>query len=163
MAGVPLIAEAGGPPPAGHRRMPRRPLGNGPHGPIPGDERRDRLRSGTIVVIHPLADDCRVLPIDKTGELVQAAPGFLLVVSYNPGYQQLLKELKPSTRLLVTMAPLISKGKISFASSLWRVCFSWRRSRRTAMGPKPAAQPNHRTDTTPPRLLRAVSLNCIPW
>lgn len=55
-------------------------------------------RSDTIVVIHPLADDRRVLPIDKTGELVQAAPGFQLVVSYNPGYQQLLKELKPSTR-----------------------------------------------------------------
>jgi nitric oxide reductase NorQ protein len=55
-------------------------------------------RSDTIVVIHPLADDRRVLSIDKTGELVQAAPGFQLVVSYNPGYQQLLKELKPSTR-----------------------------------------------------------------
>ena len=55
-------------------------------------------RSDTIVVIHPLADDRRMLPIDKTGELVQAAPGFQLVVSYNPGYQQLLKELKPSTR-----------------------------------------------------------------
>ena len=55
-------------------------------------------RSDTIVVIHPLADDRRMLSIDKTSELVQAAPGFQLVVSYNPGYQQLLKELKPSTR-----------------------------------------------------------------
>jgi nitric oxide reductase NorQ protein len=55
-------------------------------------------RSDTIVVIHPLADDRRVLLIDKTGEMVQAALGFQLVVSYNPGYQQLLKELKPSTR-----------------------------------------------------------------
>jgi nitric oxide reductase NorQ protein len=55
-------------------------------------------RSDTIVVIHPLADDRRMLSIDKTGELVEAAPGFQLVVSYNPGYQQLLKELKPSTR-----------------------------------------------------------------
>ncbi|HET7599354.1 MAG TPA: CbbQ/NirQ/NorQ/GpvN family protein [Gemmatimonadales bacterium] len=55
-------------------------------------------RSDTIVVIHPLADHRRVLPIDKTGELVEAAPGFQLVISYNPAYQQLLKELKPSTR-----------------------------------------------------------------
>ena len=55
-------------------------------------------RQDTIVVIHPLTDDRRVLPIDKTGELVPAAPGFQLVVSYNPGYQHLLKDLKPSTR-----------------------------------------------------------------
>jgi nitric oxide reductase NorQ protein len=55
-------------------------------------------RADTIVVIHPLTDERRVLPIDKTGELVAAAPGFQLVVSYNPGYQHLLKDLKPSTR-----------------------------------------------------------------
>jgi nitric oxide reductase NorQ protein len=55
-------------------------------------------RQDTIVVIHPLTDDRRVLPIDKTGELVPAAAGFQLVVSYNPGYQHLLKDLKPSTR-----------------------------------------------------------------
>ena len=55
-------------------------------------------RVDTIVVIHPLADHRRVLPIEKTGELLEAAAGFQLVVSYNPGYQQLLKELKPSTR-----------------------------------------------------------------
>jgi len=55
-------------------------------------------RADTIVVIHPLADHRRVLPIEKTGELVEAADGFQLVISYNPGYQQLLKELKPSTR-----------------------------------------------------------------
>lgn len=55
-------------------------------------------RADTIVVIHPLADHRRVLPVEKTGELIEAAPGFQLVVSYNPGYQQLLKELKPSTR-----------------------------------------------------------------
>ncbi len=55
-------------------------------------------RQDTIVVIHPLTDDRRVLPIDKTGELVPAAPGFQLVISYNPGYQHLLKDLKPSTR-----------------------------------------------------------------
>ncbi len=55
-------------------------------------------RQDTVVVLHPLADHRRVLPVDKTGELVEAALGFGLVVSYNPGYQHALKELKPSTR-----------------------------------------------------------------
>jgi nitric oxide reductase NorQ protein len=55
-------------------------------------------RQDTVVVVHPLTDHRRVLPIDKTGELIAAAPGFQLVVSYNPGYQRLLKDLKPSTR-----------------------------------------------------------------
>jgi nitric oxide reductase NorQ protein len=55
-------------------------------------------RPDIVVVIHPLTDDRRVLPIDKTGELVKAAEGFQLVVSYNPGYQHILKDLKPSTR-----------------------------------------------------------------
>ncbi|UXY16927.1 CbbQ/NirQ/NorQ/GpvN family protein [Chitiniphilus purpureus] len=55
-------------------------------------------RQDTVVVLHPLADHRRLLPIDKTGETVAAAPGFQLVVSYNPGYQRMLKELKPSTR-----------------------------------------------------------------
>lgn len=55
-------------------------------------------RKDTTVVLHPLADDRRQLPIDRTGELLNAAPGFMLVVSYNPGYQNLLKGLKPSTR-----------------------------------------------------------------
>jgi nitric oxide reductase NorQ protein len=55
-------------------------------------------RQDTIVVIHPLTDDRRVLPLDKAGELLPAAPGFQLVVSYNPGYQHVLKDLKPSTR-----------------------------------------------------------------
>jgi nitric oxide reductase NorQ protein len=55
-------------------------------------------RKDTTVVLHPLADDRRVLPIERTGELLVAPPGFMLVVSYNPGYQNLLKSLKPSTR-----------------------------------------------------------------
>ena len=55
-------------------------------------------RQDTIVVIHPLTDDRRLLPVEKTGELIEATPGFQLVVSYNPGYQHALKELKPSTR-----------------------------------------------------------------
>jgi nitric oxide reductase NorQ protein len=55
-------------------------------------------RQDTLVVIHPLADDRRLLPLEKTGELLEAADGFQLVISYNPGYQHALKELKPSTR-----------------------------------------------------------------
>ncbi len=55
-------------------------------------------RKDTTVVIHPLADDRRLLPIERTGELLEAAPGFMLVVSYNPGYQNVLKGMKPSTR-----------------------------------------------------------------
>jgi len=55
-------------------------------------------RQDTVVVIHPLTDDRRMLPIEKTGELLEAAPGFQLVISYNPGYQHAIKDLKPSTR-----------------------------------------------------------------
>ncbi len=55
-------------------------------------------RKDTTVVLHPLADDRRVLPIERTGEQIAAAPGFMLVVSFNPGYQNVLKSLKPSTR-----------------------------------------------------------------
>lgn len=55
-------------------------------------------REDSIIVIHPLTDDRRVLPVDKTGELIAAAPGFQLVASYNPGYQHAIKDLKPSTR-----------------------------------------------------------------
>ena len=55
-------------------------------------------RQDTIVVLHPLTDHRRVLPIDKTGELIEAPPAFQLVISYNPGYQRMLKDLKPSTR-----------------------------------------------------------------
>jgi nitric oxide reductase NorQ protein len=55
-------------------------------------------RQDTIVVIHPLTDDRRILPIEKTGELIEAAPGFQLVISYNPGYQHAIKDLKQSTR-----------------------------------------------------------------
>ena len=55
-------------------------------------------RQDTIVVIHPLTDDRRLLPIERTGELLDAAPGFQLVISYNPGYQHAIKDLKPSTR-----------------------------------------------------------------
>jgi nitric oxide reductase NorQ protein len=55
-------------------------------------------RKDTTVLIHSLTDHRRILPIDKTGELVSAHAEFLLVISYNPGYQSVLKDLKPSTR-----------------------------------------------------------------
>jgi nitric oxide reductase NorQ protein len=55
-------------------------------------------RKDTMVVIHPLADDRRVLPMEKRGELLQAPPEFCLAISYNPGYQSVLKDLKQSTR-----------------------------------------------------------------
>jgi nitric oxide reductase NorQ protein len=55
-------------------------------------------RKDTTVVLHPLADDRRILPLDATGECLEAHPDFMLVVSYNPGYRNLLKGLKPSTR-----------------------------------------------------------------
>lgn len=55
-------------------------------------------RKDTTVVIHPLADDRRQLPIEKTGEVLNAPPEFCLAISYNPGYQSVLKDLKQSTR-----------------------------------------------------------------
>lgn len=55
-------------------------------------------RKDTTVVVHSLTDHRRVLPIEKTGELLDAHPDFLLVISYNPGYQSVLKDLKASTR-----------------------------------------------------------------
>ncbi|MGD8841979.1 MAG: CbbQ/NirQ/NorQ/GpvN family protein [Gammaproteobacteria bacterium] len=55
-------------------------------------------RKDTTVVIHPLADDRRVLPMEKLGELLEAGSDFCLAISYNPGYQSVLKDLKQSTR-----------------------------------------------------------------
>ena len=55
-------------------------------------------RKDTTVVLHPLTDDRRILPIERTGETLEAPNEFMLVVSYNPGYQNLLKGMKPSTR-----------------------------------------------------------------
>jgi nitric oxide reductase NorQ protein len=55
-------------------------------------------RKDTTVLIHPLTDYRRLLPVDKRAELLEAADGFLLVLSYNPGYQSALKDLKHSTR-----------------------------------------------------------------
>ncbi|MCZ2390618.1 MAG: CbbQ/NirQ/NorQ/GpvN family protein [Acidobacteria bacterium] len=55
-------------------------------------------RKDTVVIIHPLTDDRRRLPIEKRGTVLDAPPEFMLVVSYNPGYQSILKDLKQSTR-----------------------------------------------------------------
>ncbi|MCP9273279.1 CbbQ/NirQ/NorQ/GpvN family protein [Mycolicibacterium arenosum] len=55
-------------------------------------------RQDTTVVIHPIADHRRELPVDRLGTTLSAAPGFQLVISYNPGYQSVLKNLKESTR-----------------------------------------------------------------
>ena len=55
-------------------------------------------RKDTVVIIHPLTDDRRRLPIEKRGTILDAPPDFMLVVSYNPGYQSILKDLKQSTR-----------------------------------------------------------------
>ena len=55
-------------------------------------------RQDTTVVIHPLTDHRRSLPLDKKGELIEAHPDFQLVISYNPGYQSLMKDLKQSTK-----------------------------------------------------------------
>ncbi len=55
-------------------------------------------RKDTTVLIHPLTDHRRLLPIEKLGQIVEAQDGFLLVISYNPGYQSALKDLKHSTR-----------------------------------------------------------------
>ncbi len=55
-------------------------------------------RKDTIVVIHPLTDDRRIIPIDKLGVIVKAPEEFMLCVSYNPGYQSIVKDMKQSTR-----------------------------------------------------------------
>ena len=55
-------------------------------------------RQDTTVIIHPLTDHRRTLPLEKKGELIDAHPDFQLVISYNPGYQSLMKDLKQSTK-----------------------------------------------------------------
>jgi nitric oxide reductase NorQ protein len=69
-----------------------------PHGAICYLDEVVEARQDTTVVIHPLTDARRVLPLDKKGELVRAHADFQLVISYNPGYQSLMKDLKQSTK-----------------------------------------------------------------
>ncbi|RTZ41151.1 CbbQ/NirQ/NorQ/GpvN family protein [Candidimonas sp. SYP-B2681] len=75
------------------------PLANAArHGAICYLDEVVEARQDTIVVLHSLTDYRRTLSLDKTGELITASPEFQLVVSYNPGYQRMLKDMKPSTR-----------------------------------------------------------------
>lgn len=55
-------------------------------------------RKDTVVIIHSLTDDRRILYIDKTGEVIRAHPDFMMILSYNPGYQSIVKDLKQSTK-----------------------------------------------------------------
>ncbi len=68
------------------------------HGAIVYLDEVVEARKDTLVVIHPLTDDRRVLPIDRLATVLSAPAEFMMVVSYNPGYQSVIKELKPSTR-----------------------------------------------------------------
>jgi nitric oxide reductase NorQ protein len=68
------------------------------HGAIVYLDEIVEARKDTTVVIHPLSDDRRILPIEKKGQIVEAVDDFMLVISYNPGYQSVLKDLKQSTK-----------------------------------------------------------------
>src|SRR3989475_10525904 len=68
------------------------------HGAIVYLDEIVEARKDTTVVIHPLSDDRRLLAIEKKGQVIEAVEDFLLVISYNPGYQSVLKDLKQSTK-----------------------------------------------------------------
>ncbi len=68
------------------------------HGAIVYLDEIVEARKDTTVIIHPLSDDRRLLPIEKKGQIVEAVDDFMLVISYNPGYQSILKDLKQSTK-----------------------------------------------------------------
>ncbi|NKB82131.1 MAG: AAA domain-containing protein [Nitrospirales bacterium] len=68
------------------------------HGAIVYLDEIVEARKDTTVIIHPLSDDRRFLPIEKRGQIIEAVDEFMLVISYNPGYQSVLKELKQSTK-----------------------------------------------------------------
>lgn len=68
------------------------------HGAIVYLDEIVEARKDTTVIIHPLSDDRRILPIEKKSQIVEAVENFMLVISYNPGYQSLLKDLKQSTK-----------------------------------------------------------------
>ena len=68
------------------------------HGAIVYLDEIVEARKDTTVVVHPLSDDRRFLPIEKRGQVIEAVDDFMLVMSYNPGYQSVLKELKQSTK-----------------------------------------------------------------
>jgi nitric oxide reductase NorQ protein len=68
------------------------------HGAIVYLDEVVEARKDTTVIIHPLSDDRRLLPIEKKGQVIEAVDDFMLVISYNPGYQSVLKDLKQSTK-----------------------------------------------------------------
>lgn len=68
------------------------------HGAIVYLDEVVEARKDTTVIIHPLSDDRRILPIEKKGQVIEAVDEFMLVISYNPGYQSVLKDLKQSTK-----------------------------------------------------------------
>ena len=68
------------------------------HGAIVYLDEIVEARKDTTVIIHPLSDDRRLLPIEKKGQILEAVDDFMLVISYNPGYQSVLKDLKQSTK-----------------------------------------------------------------
>ena len=68
-------------------------------------------RKDTTVVLHPLADDRRILPIERTGEQLKAPPEFMLVISYNPGYQNLLKIRLLARALVLNVSVMMSPFK----------------------------------------------------
>lgn len=68
------------------------------HGAIVYLDEIVEARKDTTVIIHPLTDDRRLLPLEKKGQILQAVDEFMLVISYNPGYQSVLKDLKQSTK-----------------------------------------------------------------
>ncbi|OOY44478.1 CbbQ/NirQ/NorQ/GpvN family protein [Solemya velum gill symbiont] len=96
-------------------------------------------RKDTTVVLHPLTDDRRILPIERTGETLKAPPGFMLVVSYNPGYQNLLKGMKPSTRQrFIAMSfdfpePELETRLLVYAATLIRGGYDIREACRAAL------------------------------
>ena len=68
------------------------------HGAIVYLDEVVEARKDTMVIVHPLSDDRRLLPLEKRGQIIEAVDDFLLIISYNPGYQSVLKELKQSTK-----------------------------------------------------------------
>src|SRR4030067_865412 len=115
-------------------------------------------RKDTTVVIHTLTDHRRTLPLDKKGELIEAHPDFQMVISYNPGYQSLLKDLKQSTKQRFTAfdfdypAPDVEAGLCGVPTS------AGSRDRRVCgVGPRRAVPlpesrtPNHGTRNHPRR------------
>ncbi len=68
------------------------------HGAIVYLDEVVEARKDTTVIVHPLSDDRRFLPIEKRGQIIEAVDDFMLIISYNPGYQSVLKELKQSTK-----------------------------------------------------------------